>query len=672
MFIAKIQVLLSSGILMHRKISEKIQKIKFLINSRCQIQYGLLKNAGDKRLKIRVADYIANQLVENGITDVFMVTGGGAMHLNDAIGRCQGLSYICCHHEQSCAMAAESYARVSGRIAALCVTTGPGGINALNGIYGAYVDSIGMIVISGQVKRQTIAGNYPIALRQLGDQEVDIISMVRPITKYSTILQDPLMVKKVIEKALWIAKSGRPGPVWIDVPIDVQSAMIEVDALASFDPSELLSDQDVSPNTLMEVNVETQAVLSSLVTEVYTRLKRSSRPVIFAGAGVRIAGVYKIFLELLDRLGIPVVTGWNAHDIVPNNHPCYSGRPGSLGDRAGNFTVQNADFLLVLGSRLNIRQLSYNWESFARSAYVVVVDVDEAELSKPTLRIDLPIHSDLNSFLDLMMIQSEGHCVQKEHHSYLEWCKSRVNRYPVVLHEYWEKNSPVNPYCFVEKLFDLLREGDITVTGDGTACVTTFQAAVLKSGQRMYTNSGCASMGYDLPGAIGAWFGTRADRIICLAGDGSIMMNLQELQTIVGLSIPIKIFILNNDGYHSIRQTQEAYFPDNVVGCGPESGVTFPDFQRLANAFGIPTRQVDNHSDLEQAIYETLNGNGPQVCEVILDKSQVFSPKSSSRKLADGSMISSPLEDMAPFLSREELAENMLINFDEDISRKNF
>ncbi|HEX4021813.1 MAG TPA: thiamine pyrophosphate-binding protein [Acidobacteriaceae bacterium] len=611
-------------------------------------------------MKMRVADYIAKMFVAHGISDVFMVTGGGAMHLNDAFGRCEGLHYLCCHHEQACAMAAESYSRVSGRIAALNVTTGPGGINALNGVFGAYVDSIGMVIVSGQVKKQTIAQNYPLSLRQLGDQEANIVSMVRPITKYATVLQDPLRVREVIEKSIWLARNGRPGPVWVDVPIDVQAALVDPENLIGFDHASLLTDPDIAPNTLEELHPLSGEMLASQVREAYERLCQAKRPVIFAGAGIRLAGAHDQFLNLADRLHVPVVTGWNAHDALPNDHPHYAGRPGSVGDRAGNFAVQNADFLLVLGSRLNIRQVSYNWESFARSAYIVAVDIDHAELAKPTLHIAQPLHVDLRVFLDILLAQTASHVAPTAHLSYLAWCRARVARYPVVLPEYWQKDEPVNPYCFVDQLFSQLEEGDIIVAGDGTACVTAFQAAHLRRHQRMYTNSGSASMGYDLPAAIGAWHATHAKRIICLAGDGSLMMNLQELQTISGAAMPIKIFILNNGGYHSIRQTQQAYFPDNIVGCGLESGLSFPDFQKLAAAFNIPARQVKTHSALDAVIHETINEPGPQICEVFLDQAQAFAPKLASRRLEDGSMVSSPLEDLSPFLSREELAENLL------------
>ncbi len=607
---------------------------------------------------MRAADYVAQLLVQKGITHAFMVTGGGAMHLNDAFGRAKGLSYVCCHHEQACAIAAESYGRISGRPALLSVTTGPGGINALNGVFGAYVDSIPMVVVSGQVKRETIAANFPIGLRQLGDQEVDIAGMVRGISKYAVVVQDASRIRYEVEKAFHLATTGRPGPVWLDIPIDIQAAPIDVATLKGFDPAEEVDD----PTVPTEAGLLTGPALRAAAQSVLERLKGATRPCILAGAGVRLSGAHEAFLSLIDTLSIPVTTGWNAHDVLWNDHPCYVGRPGSVGDRAGNFAVQNSDFLLVLGSRLNVRQISYNWQSFARSAFKVMVDVDAAELQKPTLSIDLPLHADLKEFLFALNEAAQTYAPPAEHSVYLKWCRQRTQRYPVVLPEYWHSKKGVNPYCFVDALFDQLEEGDVVVSGDGTACVVTFQAAKLKPGQRLYTNSGCASMGYDVPAAIGAWYGQPGlRRVICLAGDGSLMMNLQELQTIVGQKLPVKLFILNNNGYHSIRQTQQNYFPDNVVGCGPESGLTFPDFQKVGTAFGFVTRVMRSHADMKGAIGETLRDEGAQLCEVMLDPDQAFAPKISSRRLEDGRMVSAPLEDMAPFLSREELLENMLI-----------
>jgi len=547
-------------------------------------------------------------------------------------------------------------------MAALNVTTGPGGINALNGVFGAYVDSIPMIVISGQVKRETYAPNFPLALRQLGDQEVNIVAMAAGVTKFAATLQDPNDARRMVEQALWLARRGRPGPVWIDIPGDIQGALVDPEALPGFEPQDFVAPEGVAVNTRQEEHPLDGEALQRAVDEALDALSAAERPVVFAGAGVRLSGGHAEFLRFVEALGAPVVTGWNAHDALPNSHPMYAGRPGTIGERAGNFAVQTADVLIVLGSRLNIRQVSYNWESFARNARVIMVDIDRAELSKPTLTIDQPIHADLRDFLRVANTRLGERGRNASTTAHLARCKAYLERYPVVLPEYWNTAAPVNPYCFGDVLFKLLEDDDIIVTGDGTACVTMFQCAQLKPGQRLYTNSGCASMGYDLPGAIGAYYATGAKRIICIAGDGSIMMNLQELQTIVGGRLPIKVFVLNNDGYHSIRQTQENYFPDNVVGCGPDSGLSFPDFARLATAFGLQSSRIEDHAGLEAGIAAALEGEGPTLCEVMIDKAQGFSPKLLSRRLPDGTMVSPQLEDMAPFLSRGELADNMRVD----------
>jgi acetolactate synthase-1/2/3 large subunit len=603
---------------------------------------------------MRLADYVMQFLAGRGVTHAFLVTGGGAMHLNDAIGRETRFKWICNHHEQACAMAAESYARLSNRMALVNVTTGPGGINALNGVYGAYVDSIPMFVVSGQVKRETVAGNTGLPLRQLGDQEVDIASMVRPITKYVWCVQDPGSIRYHLEKAFYLATCGRPGPVWLDIPIDVQSARIEPESLTRFSPQSETADLPGETGRLTGPAVAAEAEY------FLQKLNTAARPVIFAGAGVRIAGVRAQFLRLAEKLGVPVVTGWNAHDLLPNSHPCYAGRPGTVGDRQGNFTVQNSDLLLILGSRLNIRQISYNWKSFARVAYKIMVDIDAAELRKPTLMIDRPVHADVATFLDEVESAIKGGCGGSDHSGWLAWCRRLGEKYPVVLPEYEQQLESINPYVFVKELFNALADDEIVVTGDGTACVTAFQAAVIKSGTRLYTNSGCASMGYDLPAAIGAYHAA-GKRVICIAGDGSIMMNLQELQTIAGLRLPIKIFVLNNGGYHSIRQTQQNYFPGHEIGVGSDSGVTFPDFLKVAEAFGIPSRRCGSMVELRDGISLAMIEVGPILVEVMLDIRQGFSPKPASRAMADGSMASSALEDMAPFLPRDELAANMVI-----------
>jgi acetolactate synthase-1/2/3 large subunit len=597
---------------------------------------------------IRVADYIADTLVEHGIHDAFMVTGGGAMYLNHALGTRKEITCTFNHHEQACAIAAESYARLTNRLPVVNVTSGPGGTNAITGVYGAFVDSIPMLVLSGQVKAETTVRHTGLPLRQYGDQELDIEELVRPITKYVHMVTDPDSIRYHLEKAIYLAKTGRPGPCWLDIPLNVQAAKIEVETLLGFNPSELNE-----PWKKCDLKNVSQAILD--------KIAQSKRPVVFAGGGVRLSGKYDAFLRLVDLLGIPVVGGWNAYDVIWNDHPLYSGRPGTIGDRPGNFTVQNADLLLILGSRLNIRQVSYNWNAFAREAYKIWVDVDEIEMQKPTVKPDMQICADLQGLLPALADAASKHeGPSDEHRQWVTWCKERQRRFPVVLPEYW-KNEIINPYCFVEKLFDQLQENEIIVTGNGSACVTTFQAAIIKRGQRLWTNSGCATMGYDLPAAIGASMATPGKRVICIAGDGSIMMNLQELQTIIGNKLPIKIFILNNNGYVSIFQTHRNFFNGVEVGGGPTSGVTFPDFGKLVQAFGFPYVRASCHEEMEESIRRTLDLEGPAVCELIVDEHVSFAPKLGAKQHPDGRITSPALEDLSPFLSREELEANMII-----------
>ncbi len=612
-------------------------------------------------MTMRLSDYVASRLVEHGIAHVFMLTGGGAMHLNDALGRAEGLRYICCHHEQALAMAAESYTRLSGRMAALNVTTGPGGINALNGVHGAYTDSIAMLVLSGQVKRETIRQNASGKLRQLGDQEADIVAMATPITKFAALVSNPNDIRYLLEKALWLAESGRPGPVWLDIPIDVQSAMIDPDALHGFDPLVEGYGRDFAiPAEYGWINGEQ---LRAAARRVIAMLGEAKRPVLIPGTGVRIAKAHELFLRVTAKLGIAIAPAWNAQDVVDDDHPLYVGRPGTVGDRAGNFAVQRADLLLVLGCRLNVRQISYNFQAFAPDARKIMVDIDAAELAKPTLSIDLPIHADLATFLGVLEEELNGYQPAPAHGDYVAWGLERRRRYSPVLPEYWDTKGVVNPYCFVETLFAALEPGEVIVMADATAAVVTVQVAKLKRGQRLYSNSGAASMGYDLPATIGAWHAMPegSSRIICLAGDGSIMQNLQELQTIVGQRIPAKIFLYNNSGYHSIRQAQQAYFDGFSVGCGPDSGITFPDFEKIAAAFGLSYTRVSEHDDMVRAIDATLSAPGAAMCEVMVDKSQNFAPKVSSRRLEDGTMVTAPMDDLAPFLPRDELAEALAV-----------
>jgi acetolactate synthase-1/2/3 large subunit len=595
---------------------------------------------------VRLADYVVQKLVEHGVRHIFLVTGGGAMHLNDAIGREKRLAYTCNHHEQASAIAAEGYARVTGTIGVLNVTAGPGGINALNGVFGAYTDSVPMLILSGQAKRETSLASYDLPdLRQLGDQEVDIVHAVGKMTKYAKIILDPTTIRFELEKALHLATTGRPGPCWLDIPVDVQSAQIDPAALPGFTP-------DAAAPAWLPANI------ALIVRDLLQRIRQAERPVLLAGTGVRIAGALDLLEDVAALLKIPVATAWTP-DLLPTDNPYYCGRQGTIGTRPGNFTVQNADLVLILGSRMCIRQVSYNWKSFARHAYKIQVDVDPAELAKPISVADQTLCCDAKYFLEEMKRQlALDQDVPPKHIEWLAWCRERLAQYPSVLPRMRTTENGINAYYFVETLFQQLGADDVVACGDATACIVPFQAATLKKGQRLFSNSGCASMGHDLPAAIGAAV-AHGRRVICLAGDGSVMMNLQELQTVAHYRLPIVIFVLNNGGYLSIRTTQANFF-GQLVGEGEQSGVSFPNFVKVAEAHGIPGLRIEGENFAAQ-IAKALATNGPILCEVILDRTQGFEPKLSSKKLPDGRMVTAPLEDMAPFLPRDEFARNLLI-----------
>jgi len=597
---------------------------------------------------MKVSDYVAQKLVENGIRHTFMITGGGAMHLNVSLGTHPGLKVVHNHHEQACAIAAESYARLTGRIAPVSVTSGPGGTNAITGVLGAWLDSIPMLVISGQVRYDTTVRSTGLPLRQLGDQEYDIVKSIAPMTKYAVMVTEPQEICYHLERALYLAKAGRPGPCWLDIPLNVQGAQIDVKNLKSYDPEE--DCEEIPP-----------PIKPDVLGQIIQRLKVAKRPVLLAGSAIRASGALQDFFTLIDLLRIPVLTAWNAHDCIYNAHPFYFGRPGSVGERAGNFILQNADLLLSLGCRISLRQTSFNWKSFARAAFKIVVDIDPLELKKPTVNPNLPIHGNVVDLIKALIqeLSPNGLPAKKE---WLDWCRVRKERYPVVLREYWNRKEFVNPYCFMETLSKHLPEGQITVAGNGSAHTCMFQAAYIKKGQRLYSNSGSATMGYDLPAAIGACIGSEGENIVCVTGDGSIQMNLQELQTIVHHKLPIKIFVLNNNGYHSMRQTLGTFFGPIKVGFDPEGGVSFPDMERIAYAYHIPFIRCANHDALDHCIATSLKGASPFICEVMITIDQPFAPKQSSRSLPDGRIVSKPLEDMAPFLDRDEFKENMIIS----------
>ena len=590
-------------------------------------------------MKIRVADYIANFLSDNGITDVFTVTGGGAMHLNDAFGHHPKIHCTYNHHEQACAIAAEGYTRYSQKLAVVCVTSGPGGINALNGVVGGWLDSIPMFIISGQVKFSTTRSSTNVPVRQLGDQEYNIIDSVRPMTKYAVMIDDPYKIAYILEKMLYVACHGRGGPVWLDVPLNIQGAIIETDDLKHYDCAE---DSREVPEKVTE----------STVNSIVEKIKNAKRPVIFAGTAIRYSGAYESFLEMIEKLNVPVVTEWNAHDLLWDGHPLYCGRPGTVGTRGGNFVLQYSDCLLVLGNRLNIRTISYNWENFAKDAYKIMVDIDPAELMKPTLKIDMPVCADVKDFIEAV---NRSSAVLDNHKAWVEWGRKINEKYPACEKSYFDPSKPLNPYVFIDKFTKNLSDGDAVICSNGSACVCTFQGAVVKKNQRLFTNSGCASMGYGLPAALGVAVCRKGERTICIEGDGSLMMNLQELQTVIYNNLNLKIVILNNNGYHSIRQTQKNLFQPPMYGVCSDNGVSFPDFEKLSAAFGFPYFKVDSIEGADSQIQSALETEGPVVIETFLDPEQNFSPKLSARRLPDGTMVSPSLEDMSPFLSQEEM-----------------
>lgn len=598
-------------------------------------------------MRIKVTDYIAEFLVSKGINQIFTVVGGGSMHLNDSFGHHAKLSCIYNHHEQASAIAAEAYARVNNKMAVTCVTSGPGAVNALTGVVGAYQDSIPMLVFSGQAKTGLCIKSSGLNIRTIGGQEVDIVPAIQQnMVKYAEMIMDANKIRYCLEKAYAIAISGRPGPCWLDIPLDIQGSFIETDNLEGF------CDDSVRENP---------SILSNDIEQVVTKLLSAKRPVLYAGNGIRLSGGMDVFKELVETLRIPIVTCWNSIDLIGTDNPLYCGRGGNMGDRAGNFAVQNSDFLLCIGTRLGIYQVGWHVEKWARQAFTVVVDIDPEELKKKIMRADMPICADAKEFMQALLskLKETSYCEQI---GWLEQCRKWKMQYPVVRREQYEEKNVANTYAFLDSLSRLLPNNAMTVVANGSASVMGSQSYYIKQDDRFFMNCALSSMGYAVPAAIGVCAASGRRKTICIEGDGSIMMNLQELQTVVTNKMPIKIFIINNNGYHQVRQTQDNIFHNGYIGMGPESGdLGFPDFKKLADAFGIPYLSIRNNGELKSGIQQVLNYNGYILCEVFVSTTQKFEPKSATKKLDDGTLISPPLEDMAPFLSRAELAENMYI-----------
>ncbi len=626
---------------------------------------------------MKLSDYIVEFLEEKGVTDCFTVVGGGAMHLNNSFGHAGKIKCTHFHHEQGAAIAAESYSRYNGKVAALCVTSGPGGTNAITGVLGGWLDSLPMFVISGQVRYDTTVrynekwleeqGTHTAGtLRSLGDQEYDITRMVGNICKYAVMVEDPSDIRYHLERAWHLMKEGRPGPVWVDVPVNFQAANIDPESLRGFEEEEKAVSTDVSDSVIMEILED---------------IRKAERPVIYAGGGVRISGAFSEFREMVGRLGVPVCTYWDSIDLMETDDELYCGRGGNMGDRPGNFAVQNSDLCLVIGSRLSIRQVGYSFDTWARAAKVIMVDIDEAEMNKHTIHVDRKVVVDAKVFCQKMYqqlekIMAQGESVEEigqskkicQYFSSAEnWrrqCLLWKEKYPVVSET--QKNTgddKVNVYGFINALSGLLPQGSLTAVSNGACCVAGHQGYIIKKGTRFIINNAVASMGYGLPAAIGLCIAAGKKRTVCLEGDGSIMMNLQELQTIITNKLPISVFLINNEGYHSIRLTQNNVFPEySKVGIGPESGdLAFPEFEGIAGAFGYNYVAVRKGNELNEKLKSVLELGGQVFCEVFTDTVQVWAPKSSVKKETDGTLTSPPLEDLAPFLTREELEQNMFI-----------
>lgn len=593
----------------------------------------------------KLSDYVMRVVAAAGVRDVFMLPGGGAMHLNDSLGRCPGLRYVTCLHEQAAAVAAENYAKMTGGLGACLVTSGPGGTNTVTGVAGAWLDSTPCIFISGQVKRPDLKATSGV--RQVGVQEVDIVAIVGAITKYAVTVLDPADIRFHLEKALHLARTGRPGPVWLDIPLDVQGSTIEPDALRRFEP-EAAADAD-------------PAALRDAVAATLAEWRAAERPVFLAGNGIRLAGAVPEFLEVIDRLGCPVLATWLAVDLVPDDHPLYIGRPGSVAPRAANFTVQNADWLLTVGARLDMVLTAYAPHRLARGAAKTVVDIDPPELAKLKPTVKRTVLADAKQFFREMLRQLPAPTTPANS-AWLDRCRGWKRKWPVVLPEHRDGTGRVSTYHLADVLSDELAPGDLIVSGSSGAGIEIFQHALrLKAGQRLFHTTALGAMGFGIPAAIGACVGSGGRPTVCVDGDGGFQMNIQELETVRRLGFPVKFFVLNNDGYSSIRTIQAGWFDGRLVGADATSGMTLPDVRKVAEAYGVRTAQIPDRTDLAAQVRAVLATPGPVVCEVMSVPDETREPRVVSARRADGSMVSKPLEDLFPFLDRDEFRANMSV-----------
>jgi acetolactate synthase I/II/III large subunit len=600
----------------------------------------------------KLSDYVAEFVADQGVKHVFLVTGGGAMHLNQSLSGCTRIEPVCNSHEQASAMCAESYAKATQSLGVAMVTTGPGGTNAVTGVAGAWLDSTPVLFISGQVKRPDRmfdAQGRPLGMRQLGVQEVDIVSIVRPITKYAVTVLDPAKIRYHLEKAVHLALSGRPGPVWIDIPLDVQASPIGDPAtLPGFDPAEL--DPPASGSAL-------QAEVRKVIEE----LNRAERPLLFAGNGIRLAQAIPEFHQLRKLLNIPIAATWCAADLVPSDEPLYVGRPGSVAARGANFALQNCDFLLAIGVRLDFAITGYAPDRLAREAHKVAVDIDPAELKKLEPHLQQPIQSDAKAFLR-ELLRERDRIEPKDRCAWDLRCADWKTRYPVVTAEHRKPEGRVSIYHLAEIIGTETEPGDQLVSGSSGSGIEIFLLACpTRTGQRIYHTAGLGSMGYALPMSIAVSLAAGRKQTICVDGDGGFQFNIQELETVARLRLPIKYFVLNNDGYASIRASQANYFGKASIGCDDSTGLTVPNLARVAAAYQIQSALIEDQRDLRAAVRRVLDTPGPVVCDVRVIPDESRAPRLSSVQKPDGSMVSRPLEDLFPFLEREEFLANMIV-----------
>lgn len=597
---------------------------------------------------ITVADYISKRLFElTGSKHCFFLAGGGIMHLIDSYGNAKNLIPIPMLHEQAAVIAADSYGRLNNTIGVCTVTSGPGGTNAITGVAGSWLESTPLLIISGQVSRATWKWNSGV--RQLGFQEIDIIPLVKNITKYSKTILEPEKIRFHLEKAVFLSRNGRPGPVWLDIPLDVQAALVDEENLKPFDAGNnefVLKNKD---------NVRFYA--NSILNE----LKEARRPLLFGGHGIKLSDSREKFLELISLLNIPVQTSWNGTDLIQDDHPLFFGRPNSYGPRASNITIQNADLIISFGSRLGLQNIGYNYSSFARSAKLIMIDLDKNELLKHTLNPYIAINLDVKDVIsELIEIVRKA----KQKYDYSDWinyCKKIKSKFPIVTPEHLAEKVYTDPYVFFDVLADIAKPGDVIIpASSGTSFTTSHQVFRIKKDQKFYTWKGLAAMGYDIPAAIGACFANNKQQVITIVGDGGMQLNMQELQVIRHNRLPVKIFVFNNDGYQSIRVTQNSYFDGHLVGCGPESGVTLPDFEKIALLYDLKYLRIANNKELAEKIALVLDEKGPVLCEVLVHPDKKLIPKLSSYKKENGRMESRPLEDLEPLLDRDILKSIMI------------